>query len=118
MDNTIITNDDIIPDNNQETNNDVKDIETKIIKWFKTEYEQDLPNNNPSNIKIIELLDHLKNSETFENFSKQDKNKYGRNTFIDYIRNNLFFKKYFHERHNGLRNIIRGWHLKTEELNM
>jgi hypothetical protein len=89
-----------------------------LTNWFQNEYEQDLPDSNPTNIKIIDLLDHFKNSETFENLSKQDKNKYGRNTFIEYIRNNLFFKKYYHERHDRLKNIIKGWHLKTEDVRM
>ena len=91
-----------------------------LAKWFQNEYEKDREDSDSSNIKIIDLLDHFRNSETFENLSKQDRNKYGRNTFTEYIKTSLFFKKYYVERYNNIRNLIKGWHLKNnnEEIDM
>ena len=97
-------------------------LETNCVltSWFQNQYEQDLPDSNPTNLKLIDVLEHFKNSEIFENLSKQDRNKYGRNTFTEYIKTSLFFKKYYVERYNNIRNLIKGWHLKNnnEEIDM
>ena len=92
-----------------------------LTKWFQNEYEQDLPNSNINYVKVVDLLDYFRNSETFENLSKQNKTKYGRNTFTEYIKNSLFFKRFYIERYNNSRNLIKGWHLQNdieEEIDM
>jgi hypothetical protein len=110
MDNTIITNDQIIVNNNQEIN-EVEDTETKIIKWFKTVYrlydetiDKELPY-----IKLSIIYDNFINSNTYLNLNKNEQKNYKKNKFFDLIRSNPFIKKYYIENHNSLKYFIKGW---------
>jgi hypothetical protein len=49
------------------------------------------------------------------NLSKTDKNKYNKKYFIEYFESNIFFNKYYSERYDNFRNVIRFWRIKTEQ---
>jgi len=51
------------------------------------------------------------------NLNKQEKRKYNKSYFTEYIQSNIFFRKYYVEKSQYLRNYIREWKKKDYEEN-
>ena len=56
----------------------------------------------------------IKIKEDFYNLSKNDKKKYNRPYFIEYMETNIFFKKFYADRHKNIRIVLKGWKKKEE----
>jgi hypothetical protein len=91
------------------------ELSCNIVQWFKDNYE--LTNNKNDTIKIKDLFEDFTNSEYYTNLSKNEKRKYNKSYFIEYIQNNIFFRKYYIEKSTYLRNFIREWKKKDNEEN-
>ena len=78
-----------------------------IVQWFKDNYEY--TDNKDAVIKIKDLYEKLTQSEYFNNMSRGDKRKYNKTYFIEYVQNNIFFRKYYCERTSNMKNFIRNW---------
>ena len=64
---------------------------------------------------IADIYKDFKGSEFYANLSKNDRAKYTKKYIIEYIENNIFFRKYYAERYNNFRNIVKGWRNKNIE---
>jgi phage/plasmid-associated DNA primase len=80
-----------------------------LVSWFKFEYKQDEDEATSSYIKISDIYQHFITSETYISLSKSEKQKYQKLRFFEFMKNNIFFKKYYVERYNGMKNLLVGW---------
>jgi hypothetical protein len=81
-----------------------------LVAWFQFEYRQDEINDKEiSYLRISELHEDFIKSDTYQFINKKEHINYTRNRFFDKIKNNIFFKKYYVERYNGMRHLLKGW---------
>lgn len=76
-----------------------------FMVWF-------LENYSPSpreHIKLNIIYSKLLHSEYYLGLSKKDKDKYKKQSFFDFIKSSIFFRKYYIERHEGDYNFLKGW---------
>ena len=78
-----------------------------IISWFKDNYE--LTNNTKDIVKIKDIYEHFMNSNIYNNMTKNEKKKYNKSYFIEYISSNPFFRHYYCEKNKDYRNFIKSW---------
>ena len=55
-------------------------------------------------------------SEYYVNMNKQDKRKYTKSFFTDYIEKNIFFRRFYHDRLGNIRACITEWKPKEEDI--
>ena len=91
------------------------ELSCNVVQWFKDNYQ--LTNDKNDTIKIKDLFEDFTNSEYYTNLSRNEKRKYNKSYFIEYIQNNIFFRKYYIEKSTYLRNFIREWKKKDNEEN-
>jgi poly-beta-hydroxyalkanoate depolymerase len=85
-----------------------------IIQWFKENYEE--TQNIKDICKIKDIYDDFCQSTYFFNLSKHEKQKYNKAYFVEYIKTNIFFKKYYVDRYNNYRTILKGWTNKDDNI--
>ena len=69
-------------------------------------------------LKIGDIYKTFRESEFYSNLTKTNKEKYTKTKFFDFIRNNIFFKKYYHEHYGNYHRIILGWYQNIDEYDM
>ena len=80
------------------------ELSCQLLPWFKENYE--LTNNKEDFIKISDIFELFKNSETYDNMSKYERKKYNKNFFLDYFEKNIVTRKYYKIRYNNIRNVL------------
>lgn len=87
-----------------------------IIQWFKDNYER--TGMKEDILKVGEIFNDFKISEHYSTLKKDEKRKYNKAYFTDYIKSNVFFAKDYYERYkSNFRNVLAGWKRKeTEEV--
>lgn len=83
-----------------------------IISWFKDNFE--LTNNIKDIVKIKDIYEHFINSNIYNNMTKNEKKKYNKTYFIEYISTNPFFRHYYCEKNKYYRNFIKCWVIKED----
>ena len=83
------------------------ELSCNIVQWFKDNYTE--TNNTNDICKIKDLYSEFCHSDFFYNLSKSDKKKYNRPYFIEYMETNIFFRKYYADRHKNIRIVLKGW---------
>jgi phage/plasmid-associated DNA primase len=86
------------------------EMSCNIVQWFKDNYEE--TNNLKDVCKIKDLYDDFCQSIFYFNLSKIEKKKYNKSYFTEYMETNIFFRKYYVERYNNYRTILKGWKKK------
>jgi hypothetical protein len=82
-----------------------------LVAWFQFEYTEDDPNSEEvSYLSIAELHKDFIESDMYQGLSKKEKSKYTKVKFFEFIRNNIFFKKYYVERFSQLKRVLKGWY--------
>ena len=76
-----------------------------VVGWFKENYK--LEENNI--IRIGDIYNEFILSSNYLEMTKQNKENYTRLKFNNIIETNMFFRRYYKERHFFTRNIILGW---------
>jgi len=92
-----------------------------IVEWFKENYSNNIIDEDNTNIvflKIGDIYKTFRESEFYNNLTKTNKEKYTKTKFFDFIRNNIFFKKYYHEHYGNNHRILLGWYQNIEEYDM
>jgi len=89
------------------------ELSCNIVQWFKDNYE--ITNDRNDTIKIKDLFEDFTNSQYYVNLSKSERKKYNKSYFTEYIQTNIFFRKYYVEKSQYLRNYIREWRKKKIE---
>ena len=69
------------------------ELSCQLLPWFKENYE--LTNNKKDFIKIGDIFELFKNSDTYINMSKYERKKYNKNYFKDYFEKNIVTRKYY-----------------------
>jgi phage/plasmid-associated DNA primase len=83
------------------------ELSCNVLSWFKDNYE--FTENKEDICKIKDLYSDFTTSIYFSNLSKQEKKKYTKSYFNEYIENNIFFKKYYTLKSQKVRNFISQW---------
>jgi len=96
-----------LPNSIKERTQNYLDLSFTIVKWFKETYEH--TKDKSDTIKIKDLYSDFTESQYFYALTKHEKQKYNKSYFNNYIETNTFFKKYYVERLNNIRNIIQQW---------
>lgn len=86
------------------------EMSCNIVQWFKDNYEH--TGNNTDICKIKDIYEDFSQSSYYFNLSKMEKRKYNKSFFINYIEENIFFRKYYVERYNNIRNNVKEWKKK------
>ena len=69
-----------------------------LVAWFQFEYRQDeLGDEEISYLRISELHEDFIKSDTYSYLNKSEKSKYIKVKFFEFIKTNIFFKKYYIE---------------------
>jgi len=87
-----------------------------LVAWFKFEYRPDEEDEEESYIKVNDIYQHFISSDAYVSLNKTEKQKYQKLKFFETMRNNLFFRQYYVERHYGDKNLIKGWRINDIEL--
>ena len=89
--------------------NNYLELSCDIVQWFKENYEE----STNEYIKIQDIYDTLKQSQYFIDMTKIEKAKYTRTYFFEYITCNIFFRKYYNERYQNIRHVLKNWKRKS-----
>ncbi len=80
-----------------------------MVSWFQFEYKQNKSSEEISYLPISQIYNDFKNSDTYFHLNKSEKDKYTKVKFFEFIKTNIFFKKYYVERYSQQRYLIKGW---------
>lgn len=89
------------------------ELSCNIIQWFVDTYE--LTENIDDICKVKDLYDKFTESIYFANLTRNNKRKYNKSYFTEYISTNPFFKKYYTLKTANTRNFISQWKLKKDD---
>ncbi len=87
------------------------EMSCNIVEWFKENYEE--THDLTQYVQIKDVYELFKISDFYGNLSRTDRAKYTKKYMNDYIASNIFFRKYYSDRYNNVRSIIKGWKCKT-----
>ena len=89
------------------------EMSCNIVEWFKENYEE--THDLTQYVQIKDVYDLFKTSEFYSNLSKADRAKYTKKYISEYISENIFFRRYYMDRYNNVRSVIKGWTCKQIE---
>ena len=96
-----------IPKSIKERTTQYLEMSCNILQWFKDNYKH---TGEKSDIcKMRDLYDDFSSSNYFINLTKNEKRKYNKSYFSDYISTNSAIGKYHKEMHNNVRNCLIEW---------
>ena len=88
-----------LPESVQLRTNQYLENSSDLVKWFQFEYRQDDPEDDISYTPVADIYNEFKLSDTYNTMNKKEKEKYTKFKFFEFIRTNIFFKKYYKDRH-------------------
>lgn len=83
------------------------ELSCNLVSWFKENYQH--TGNSEDICKIKDIYDTLTNSVYFNNLTKYEKQKYSKAYVLNYVENNIFFRKFYKARSNTMRHFISEW---------
>ncbi len=89
------------------------EMSCNILQWFKDNYKH--TEDKYDICKMKDLYDDFISGVYFINLSKNEKRKYNKSYFSNYISTNSFFGKYYKMSHNHITNCIVGWRKKMDD---
>ncbi len=102
-----------VPKSVQDRTTAYLELSCNIVQWFKDNYEM---SPDPKDIcKIKDIFVKFIESDYYQNLTKQEKRRYNKTFFVDYIESNIFLKKYYMLRYNIYTNVIKGWREKKND---
>jgi phage/plasmid-associated DNA primase len=96
-----------IPKSIKERTTQYLEMSCNILQWFKDNYKY--TNIKTDICKMKDLYDDFSSSTYFINLTKNEKRKYNKSYFSDYVSNNSFLGKYHKEIYNNIKNCLVGW---------
>jgi len=90
------------------------EMSCNIVQWFKDNYT--LTNNKNDFIQVKDIYADFVLSDYYVNLSKSERRKYNKSYFLEYFQSNIFFRKYFVERYNNIRSLLKEWKEKETEV--
>jgi len=86
------------------------ELSCNIVQWFRDNYEE---TGTTEFVSVKNAYELFTGSDFMNSLSRQERAKYTKKYFVEYIQNNIFFRKYYADRYNAIRTVIKGWRLKT-----
>ena len=86
------------------------ELSCNIVQWFRDNYEEARPSEY---VSIKDAYELFISSDFISGLSRSERVKYNRKYFVEYIQSNIFFRKYYADRFNDVRTVIKGWKRKT-----
>jgi phage/plasmid-associated DNA primase len=103
-----------VPHTIKERTTQYLEMSCNILQWFKDNYKYTGDKN--SICKMKDLFEDFSTSSYFINLTKNEKRKYNKSYFCDYVINNSFLIKYHKNVHNNIKNCIVGWTKNIDEM--
>ena len=85
------------------------ELSCNIVQWFRDNYEE---THNNEYVSIKDVYELFMSSNFINSLSRSERCKYTKKYFVEYIQNNIFFRKYYSERYDNIRSVIKGWKQK------
>jgi len=85
------------------------ELSCNIVQWFRDNYEEARPSEY---VSIKDAYELFISSDFISGLSRAERVKYNRKYFVEYIQSNIFFRKYYADRFNDVRTVIKGWKRK------
>ena len=89
------------------------EMSCNIVEWFKENYEE--THDLTQYVQIKDVYDLFKTSDFYSNLSKADRAKYTKKYINEYISENIFFRRFYMERYNNVRSVIKGWKCRQND---
>jgi len=87
-----------------------------LVAWFQFEYRQDEADSEEvSYVSLSDLHKHFLESDVYLGLSRKEKDNYTKLKFFEFVKKNIFFKKYYVERYNQHKRVLKQWSRITEE---
>lgn len=83
------------------------EMSCNIIQWFKENYKH--TGEKTDICKMRDLYDDFSASNYFVNLTKNEKRKYNKSYFCEYVSGNSFLGKYYKITFNNIKNCLVGW---------
>ena len=96
-----------IPKSIKERTTQYLEMSCNILQWFKDNYKH--TEKKTDICKMRDLFDDFSSSNYFVNLTKNEKRKYNKTYFSDYISTNSILGKYHKETYNNIKNCVVGW---------
>ncbi len=90
------------------------EMSCNIVQWFKDNYN--LTNNKTDFIQVKDIYADFVLSDYYVNLSRSERRKYNKTYFLEYFQTNIFFRKYFVERYNNIRSLLKEWKKKENDI--
>jgi len=82
------------------------ELSCNIVQWFRDNYEEGL---STDFVSVRDVYDLFITSEFINGLVRTGRAKYTKKYFVDYVQKNIFFSKYYADRYNTIRTVIKGW---------
>jgi hypothetical protein len=105
----------IAPSINARTQNYLENS-VDIVTWFKDEYTYDETSNEY--LKVGDLYNELVNCDFFQSMKRTERDKYTKLKFFEFVRTNMFFRKYYVDRYDSKKRLLKGWYKTNNEIDM
>ena len=102
----------ILPQSIIERTRNYLELSCNLLSWFKENYE--ITNDKKDICKMKDIYGLLIDSIYFNNLTKLERKKYNKSYLTEYVKNNIFLKKYYVEKSGNIRNSIIMWKRKEE----
>ena len=89
------------------------ELSCNIVQWFRDNYDEASLSEYVSVRDVYELFT---TSDFISGLARPERVKYTRKYFVEYIQTNIFFRKYYADRFNDVRTIIKGWKQKQSNI--
>jgi hypothetical protein len=103
-----------IPDSVKNRTKIYLEMSCNIVSWFKDTY--DLTNKKSDILKIKDIYSDFTSSIYYSNISKNERKKYNKAYFKEYIETNIFFKPYYKDKTHNDRSVIQQWIKKDDDV--
>jgi len=85
------------------------ELSCNIVQWFRDNYEEA---QSTDYVSVKDAYELFISSDFMIGLARTERAKYTRKYFVEYIQNNIFFRKYYADRYNTIRTVIKGWKQK------
>lgn len=85
------------------------ELSCNIVQWFRDNYEEATASEY---VSVKDAYELFISSDFISGLARTERVKYTRKYFVEYIQSNIFFRKYYADRYNTIRTVIKGWKLK------
>ena len=96
-----------IPKSIEERTRQYLEMSCNILQWFKDNYEY--TGNKEDLCKMKDLYDDFSGGMYFLNLTKNEKRKYNKSYFVEFVTSNPFFGKYYKIVYKNVKSCLVGW---------